>query len=87
MDQKDFFKQMVDFSKSAFDNTFNTMVSFQDQIEAIGNKILDQATWMPQEGKKAISEWVKMCKQARDDFKKAVDENYKKVEEFFASSK
>jgi len=84
--EKTFLKQMINFSKTAFDNTFTAMVSFQDQIEAVSTKTIEQAAWLPEEGIKAINDWVGACKKGREDFKKAVDENYGKVEEFFSSN-
>jgi len=84
MDQKEMLKQMMDFNKKAFDNTFNAMVLFQDQQEKMVNTLLEQATWMPQEGKKVVTEWVQAYKKSRDDFKKAAEDGFKKVEDFFA---
>jgi len=86
MDQKQIFKQMIDFHRSTFDNSFNAMVMLQEQTEKMANTILEQATWLPEEGKKAIEEWASSYKKGCEDFKKAVDENFKKVEDFFASS-
>ena len=53
MDQKTIFKQMVDFNKGAFNNAFNAMVMVQDQNETLANTMLNQASWMPEEGKKS----------------------------------
>ena len=47
---------------------------------------MEQATWLPEEGKKAINDWTNAYKKGCEDFKKAVDENFKKVEDFFATS-
>ena len=85
MDSAKIAKQMIDFQKTTFDNTFSAMVMMQEQTERMANTILEQAAWMPEEGKKAVSDWVKAYKKGREDFKKAVDENFKKVEDFFAS--
>jgi hypothetical protein len=41
---------------------------------------------MPAEGKKAITDWIKAYKQGREGFKAAVDDNYRKVEEYFAGA-
>jgi uncharacterized protein YdiU (UPF0061 family) len=87
MDQKQILKQMIDFNKATFDNTFNAMVMLQEQSERAANTLLEQATWLPEDGKKAINEWVKAYKKGREDFKKLVDENFKKVEAFFSSTK
>jgi len=87
MDQNQIFKQMIDFNKATFDNSFSAMVMVQEQTEKMVSTILEQATWLPEEGKKAIEEWVNACKKGAEDFKKAVDDNFEKVEDFFASSK
>ncbi|MCF8129463.1 MAG: hypothetical protein K9N10_13195 [Deltaproteobacteria bacterium] len=80
-------KQMVEFQKATFDNTFNAMGMVQDQAERMFSMSLNQATWLPEEGKTAIDGWVKSYKRGREDFKKTVDDNFKKVDDFFASSK
>lgn len=82
MDQKQIFKQMVDFNKGAFNNAYTAMVMVQDQTETLANTMLNQATWMPEEGRKAIHEWVDAFKKGREEYKKTVDEAFKKVEEF-----
>ena len=84
MDQKKLFKQMLDFNKSAFENSFNAMVMLQEQAERAGNTILDQATWLPEDGRKAVQDWVDAFKKGREDFKAMVDENYKRVEAYFS---
>ena len=86
MEQKEVLKQMIAFNKTAFDNSFNAMVMVQEQTETMVNTFLVQSTWLPDEGKKAIGEWVKAYKKGREDFKKLVDQSYKRVEDFFASA-
>jgi hypothetical protein len=83
MEQFQVFKQMAQFNKTAFDNSYNTMTMFREQNEKMANSLLDQATWMPEGQKKAINEWMQAYKKGCDDFKKAVDQNYKNVEDFF----
>ena len=85
MDSAKIAKQMIDFQKTTFDNTFSAMVMLQEQTERMASTLLDQATWMPEEGKKAINDWVSAYKKGREDFKKSVDDNFKKVEDFFNS--
>ena len=80
-------KQMLDFNKTAFDNSFNAMLTIQEQNAKMVNTFLEQATWMPEEGKKLIRNWVGAYKKGYEDFKKAADENYQKVEDFFAGTK
>ncbi len=84
MNPKDLTKQVIDFNKKAFDNSFHAMSSLQDQVERVINMFLEQSPWFPEEGRKAVSEWVKAYRKGREDFKEAVDNNYKKVEDFLS---
>lgn len=86
MDPKALFKQMVEFNKTLLDNSFNAMVTLQEQTERMAKAMLEQATWLPPEGTKVINEWVNSYKKGRDDFKALVDQSFKKVEDFLASS-
>ncbi len=83
--------QMVDFQKATLDNSFTTMAKLQEQGEAMLGVFLNQAPWMPEEGKKTIKEWTKGCRTTRDDFQKIVNENFKSIatytQEFAAPAK
>ena len=76
-------KQMIDFQKTAFNNTFGAMVALQDQAERMVNLTIEQSAWLPKDGKKVINEWTEAYKKGRDDYKKFVDENFNRVEGFF----
>jgi hypothetical protein len=86
MDQKQIAKQMVEFNKTAFDNTFYAMTALQDQTEKIVFQFLEKAQWFPEDGKKVINDWVKAYKKGREDFKASADGSYKKVSDFFAKA-
>jgi hypothetical protein len=85
MDHGKMIKQALSVYKTTFDSTFASITAIQDQTEKMMNLYLDNAAWMPDEGKKAIIEWGKAYKKGREDYKATVDESYKKVEEFFAN--
>ena len=84
MDLEKIVKQTIDFQKATFDNTFNAMTMLQEQAERMSSMFLGQTRGLPEEGKKVIGEWVDAYKKGREDFKKSVDESFKKVEDFFA---
>ena len=83
MDPNQMLKQMLDFNKSAFDNSFSAMLTIQEQNEKMFNTFLEQATWIPEEGKKLIQEWINAYKKGCEDFKNTADENYGKVVDYF----
>ena len=79
-------KQMVEFQKATFDNSFNAMAMVQAQTERMINMGLDQADWLPEDGKKVVDGWLKSHNKGRADFKKIVDDNFTRVEQFFAGT-
>lgn len=87
MDTKQIAKQMIAFNKAAFDNNFSAMNALHEQTEKIINKFWEKSPMFPEEGKKVISEWMKTYKNGCEDFKNIVDENFKKVEDFFEEHK
>ena len=86
MDNKVIVNQVIKFNKTILDNTFKAMTMAQEQGEKMITSALDQASWLPEEGKKAILNWVKAYQKGSETFKSAVDEQYKKVEDYFANS-
>jgi hypothetical protein len=85
INNKEMLKQIIEFNKTTFfDNAFKMMRMSQEQGEKMLNTTLDQASWLPPEGKKAIGEWVRSYKKGVDEFKSQVDEQYKKVEAFLS---
>lgn len=85
MDPKKLMKQMFDFNRTAFEKTFSNMVIIQDQAEKMSNMWLEKNQWFPEEGKKAMGEWVQTCKKGRDEFKAKIDEGYDKIDEYFTA--
>ena len=83
MDQKQIAKQMVEFNKSIFDNSFAAMTALHDQTEKLIS-FLEKAVCLPEEGKQLIGDWINSYKKGREDFKITVDERYGKVADFFA---
>lgn len=83
MDPKQITKQMIQFNKNAFDNSFKAMDMMSEQSEKMIDTMLSQATWMPEEGKKAIKDWVAAYRSGCTEFKKMVEDNYAKVEANF----
>ena len=61
------------------------MSVIQDQTEKMVNDMMEQTAFFPEEGKKAVTDWIKTYKKGREEFKAAADENFKKVEIYFAS--
>ena len=86
MDQKQIAKQMIDFNKTAFDNTYSAIIVMQDQTEKLVSSFLEKATWLPEQGKTSINQYLTTYKKGREDFKMSADENFKKMADFVTGS-
>jgi hypothetical protein len=84
--QNPMMKQMIDFQKTTFENSFNAMTGLQEQGEKVMETFLNQATWLPNEGKKAVLNWVDAFKKGRDQFKQTVELNFSKMESGFGAA-
>lgn len=87
METTQFAKQTLGFQKTILENSFNAMTMVQDQTEKMVNGYLDQLPWVTAEGKKSMQTSINMGKKARNDFKKAVDDGFSKIEELFEEKK
>jgi polyhydroxyalkanoate synthesis regulator phasin len=83
METEKFSKQMIDFQKATFDNTFTAGTMLQDQAERMVNTMLEQTTWLPEESRRVIDEMVGAYKKGRADFKEVMDENFVKMTDLF----
>ena len=77
---------MLDFQKATFDNSFKAMANLQEQGEKMVDTFLQQATWLPEEGKKAVANWINAYQEGRAKYREAVDQNFEKVEAYFAGT-
>lgn len=80
MGKKEMMKQMIDAHKIYFENFFSTMVTYQIQAEKLLQNFVDHAPGISDEGKKVIDQWNDAYKKGIEDFKKAVEDGYTKVE-------
>jgi hypothetical protein len=86
MDQKTMVKQVFDFQKNTFDNFYKSMATIQDQAEKSVGFVLEKSPWLPEESKNVIMEWGRIYKKGREDFKRAMDDGYEKMESYFVTT-
>jgi polyhydroxyalkanoate synthesis regulator phasin len=83
METENFAKQLIDFQKTTFNNTFTAVTMLQDQAERMVNTMIEQTTWLPEESRRVIDEMIGTYKKGRADFKGVMDENFVKLADLF----
>jgi hypothetical protein len=80
-------KQMIDFQKTSFSSMYDAVATLQDQAVDAVDTMLDQTTWLPEEGRKAIRSWVDACQEERDRFKTYVDDGFNGLAKYLDAQK
>jgi hypothetical protein len=87
MEYTEITKQVIDFQKMSFSNWYNAVAMVQDQTTSAMDMVLDNSTWVPEDGRKAAQNWLNACQEERNRFKVYVDEGFSSMEKFIAKSK
>jgi hypothetical protein len=69
-------KSVFDFQKASFDNWYGAVSLVQDQAASTMDMMLNQAAWIPEDGRNAIQNWVEAAKDERERFKSYVDKSF-----------
>lgn len=84
MDANEITKQAFDFQKGAFARWYDAMTTIQDRAALAVDTMLDQTTWIPDEGRRVISSWIGTCKNERDRYKVYMEESFSVLEKHLA---
>ena len=80
-------KQVIDFQKMSFTNWHNAMTMVQEQANSTVDMVLEQNSWMPEQGRQALQSWMDACRQESDRFKSYVDEGFAGLESILIQNK
>ncbi len=73
-------KPMIDMQRASAEGMLNSLTMMWDQTAML----LDGATWLPEEGRKAFRQWVDINKKACEDLKAVIAGGYSNLEKFFS---
>jgi hypothetical protein len=76
-------RQMMEFHKTVFDNTFSYMATLQAHNEKMATHFLGKLSWFPEEGEKVLYQSIANYKKNQENFKAKAMENYQKIDEYF----
>jgi polyhydroxyalkanoate synthesis regulator phasin len=80
-DHQKMMNEFVNASKTQWNLTMEMFTNFQSQWEQSFNTMIDHGHLNQREGLKMMGEWVKRAKEAREEFKKKMDDNWKNLED------
>jgi polyhydroxyalkanoate synthesis regulator phasin len=74
-------KQMINFQKNLFENSYHAMNMVFEQTETMMDGFIKQMPMVPENSKKVMSDVLGFYKKSRDDFKKTIDEGFTRMED------
>ncbi|MEN6330559.1 MAG: hypothetical protein ABFD57_01085 [Smithella sp.] len=80
-------KQLMELNKITIDNTFNAILVMQDHSRRIASGVVEKAAWIPENGKKAINDWMSSYAKGIEGLKSASDKSYKSITNLFDKRK
>jgi hypothetical protein len=83
MQPKEMTQQVIAFQKRVVDNWDGALALVESQTTASLNWMLDTATWIPDEGRKAVDQWITIVKEERGRLKSHLDQRLTAVEKIF----
>jgi polyhydroxyalkanoate synthesis regulator phasin len=76
-------KQMINFQKNLFENSYHAMNMVCEQTETMMNSFIKQMPMVPENSKQVMDDMLGFYKKSRDDFKKTVDDGFNRMEDIF----
>jgi len=73
-------KQMIEYQRTLFENTYKVMTVIQDYSGNMIQGYLKQFPWMTEDSRKPLVDSFEFLKTARNDYKKAIDQGFDRWE-------
>ena len=86
MDAMNVTQQMIAFQKQAINNFQRIWDFTQAQTADNLDRMIDQAVWIPREGRQALENWRTLMNQERDRFSAYVDQSLAMYEKMLTPS-
>jgi hypothetical protein len=74
-------KQILDFNKKAFDNSFKAVVAIQEYTEEMMRVFWAKSTFFPADTQQVVGDWLTVYKNGLDELKKNVESRFKLIED------
>lgn len=82
VDYQGIVKQSLEYNKKGFETIFDAVESFQGKAEEYTDKALEQAAYIPEEGKAQVRRWIEAGRKARTDFRDAILKGHNQLEQW-----
>lgn len=81
MNTKEIIKEaIIDTGRTTYNYTFDVLNAVQEQGEKTLNAVLERATWIDGENRKAVDTWIAAVKTGQNNARTVLDQNFNTFE-------
>jgi hypothetical protein len=73
-------QKIIDLQKLSFNSWYNAVIAVQEQTVSTMDSMLNQTTWIPEDGRNAMQTWMKIYRDERNRFKSYIDDSFAALE-------
>jgi hypothetical protein len=84
MDAQQVTQQMISFQKQSLDNVQRFWDLAQTQVSGTVDQLLDQATWIPEDNRRALDNWRTLVKKEQERFAAYAERGFSIYEKMFS---
>ena len=86
MENKEMMKQIIEFNKTTFNNSYDTAIMIGNQAERMTNSFMEaHPEILPEASKKMYDEWSASVKKGISDMQENINSGFSKFEDYFTS--
>jgi Mg2+ and Co2+ transporter CorA len=86
MKNNDLIKKALDYNKKGFETIFEAAEKVQGKAEEYTGKAVDDATFVPEQGKALLKNWIETGRKARTGFRNAVLKGHERLESLLSAA-
>ncbi len=87
IDPKKVSEDMLKLMKSSFEATFDNVIKVQDMNEKVFKDMLEKSKEMGDDAVKMVNDFIENAKKGRDEYRKATEDGFKKIEDMLKTKK
>ena len=74
---------VIDLQRSAFNASMDGLDKLEKRTARVLHDTARSASWVPEEGKEVVDEWINTTKKGRTEFRKSMDKSFDLLKHYF----
>lgn len=86
MTHTEIIKKTLEFNRTTFENVCKAVETVQEESRKYAGEAVEKATFIPEEGRNAVEQWLAASKEAGEKFRETVLQGHEQLEQYLVPS-